>query len=121
MSCPIISEVIVFATEYEGNRDSLDFPFKYFSKVISPFRIIIKAFVFVLARNSSNEIFSPSHVTTVGVSEFATLQAMDGFGFDLIKWPGIKSGVFDAGAKANLIDAIGSGYLIALVKPKSAR
>jgi hypothetical protein len=60
-------------------------------------------------------------VTTVGVSEFAILQAMDEFAFDLIQCPGIRSGVFEAGAKPNLIAAIGSGYLMALVKPKSAR
>jgi hypothetical protein len=83
--------------------------------------MMINALVFVLDRNSSNAIFSPSHVTTVGVSEFATLQAIDGFALDLIQWPGIKSGVLEAGAKPNLIAAIGSGYLMALVKPKSAR
>jgi hypothetical protein len=34
---------------------------------------------------------------------------------------GIKSGVFEAGAKPSFIAAIGSGYLIALVKPKRAK
>ena len=80
-----------------------------------------KALVLVLERNSSNEIFSPFQVTTVGVSELATLQVIAGFGLDAIQCPGSKSGVFDAGAKPNLIAAIGSGYLTALVKPKSAR
>jgi len=51
----------------------------------------------------------------------ATLQAIVGLGLDSIQCPGIKSGVFEAGANPNLIAAIGSGYLIALVNPKSAR
>jgi hypothetical protein len=60
-------------------------------------------------------------VTVVGFSVLATLQAIDGFVFDSIQCPGIRSGVFEAGAKPSLIAAIGSGYLIALVNPKSAR
>jgi hypothetical protein len=36
-------------------------------------------------------------------------------------WLGIKSGVLDAGASPNLMAAIGSGYLIAFVKPKRAK
>jgi uncharacterized membrane protein len=34
---------------------------------------------------------------------------------------GIKSGVVEAGANPNLIAAIGSGYLMTLVKPNKAR
>jgi hypothetical protein len=121
MSCPIIIDVIVFATEYDGSRDSFVFPFKYFSKVISPFLIIRKALVLVFDKNSSKEIFSPPHVTTVGVSEFEIAQSISDRGAAFTQWPGNKFGVLEAGARANLIAAIGSGYLMALVKPKSAR
>ncbi|CAB4721673.1 unannotated protein [freshwater metagenome] len=45
---------------------------------------------------------------------------MAGVAAAAIVWAGIKSGVLEAGARPNLIAAIGSGYLMALVKPKRA-
>jgi hypothetical protein len=83
--------------------------------------MIRNAFVFVFDKNSSNVIFWLPHVTVVGFSVLATLHDIEGFGFDFTQCPGSKSGVFEAGAKPNLIAAIGSGYLIALVNPKRAR
>jgi hypothetical protein len=82
---------------------------------------MINAFVFVFAKNSSKDIFCPFHVTTVGFSEFATLHAISERGAAFTQCPGSKSGVFEAGAKPNLIAANGSGYLMALVTPKRAR
>ena len=42
---PIINEVIVFATEYEGSRVCALMPFKYFSYVKTPSRMTKKALV----------------------------------------------------------------------------